>query len=288
MPCSRIAISTISLGERCSRSSPVRSRPSLKLANDVDFPATSEPSQAIENAKELAADGSGDEPGLYLYKSCSPCQTFVPMPGRGGFRNKASRRTIALSDADARKVLDASNHAELIGVPFNVFKTIHWERAGVSDDLAATGAFLKHAGDWTRLRGGRLAWVWTRETGPGKGDHVHILLHLDPDLARDFSRRQRGWLKACGARWRKGVVLSRTIGRSLQHALTGGEDYRVNLVEALDYILKGADRDARERLGIKRAEPGGVVIGKRSGISQNLGPAARAHRLSDLAVSPRR
>ncbi|MBX9801578.1 MAG: hypothetical protein K2Y04_02300 [Caulobacteraceae bacterium] len=54
-----------------------------------------------------------------------------------------------------------------------------------------------------------------------------------------------------------------------------GQSYEANLAETLDYVLKGADDAARERLGIRRKEPGGVLVGKRCGVSQNIGPAAR-------------
>jgi hypothetical protein len=48
-----------------------------------------------------------------------------------------------------------------------------------------------------------------------------------------------------------------------------------DFTETLDYVLKGADDAARERLGIRREEPGGVIVGKRCGVSQNIGPEAR-------------
>jgi hypothetical protein len=54
-----------------------------------------------------------------------------------------------------------------------------------------------------------------------------------------------------------------------------GQSYEANLAETLDYVLKGADDAARERLGIRRKEPGGDVVGKRCGVSQNIGPDAR-------------
>jgi len=181
---------------------------------------------------------------------------------------------VALSPADADKVLKAGHHALAAGLPFNRFTTIHWAFAGVADGLGATGQFLKLAGDWARARGERFAWVWVREGGD-KGEHVHILLHLPPALAGDYYRRQRGWLKACGATWKAKVIYSRAVGRTLGQALGGGDDYRANLAEALDYVLKSADPAARERLGIKRREPGGELTGKRCGVSQNIGLAAR-------------
>lgn len=82
-------------------------------------------------------------------------------------------------------------------------------------------------------------------------------------------------MKACGAKPKAGVFLSRPIGRSLHHALSGGADYEANLTGALDYLLKGADHRAREALGIMQCEPGGLVVGKRCAASVNIGPAAR-------------
>jgi hypothetical protein len=198
------------------------------------------------------------------------------MPGRGGARNRADRVTEAISETMARGILEAGEFAVGLGLPFNRMVNIHWEAAGVADDLKATGRFLTLAGDWVRRQGGAMAYVWVRETGPGKGRHVHILMHLPPDLANGFNRCRCRFLKACGARPKAGVILSRPIGRSLHHALTGGADYEANRTGALDYVLKGADHRAREALGIIECEPGGLVVGKRCGVSVNIGPAARA------------
>lgn len=117
--------------------------------------------------------------------------------------------------------------------------------------------------------------MWVRETGEGKGEHVHILWHGPADLP--YLRR---WLnealKACGARRVRGVCFTESIGRTLRHAETGGDDYRANMDWTLDYLLKGADPAARAKLGIEHSEPGGGLVGKRCGVSQNIGPKARA------------
>lgn len=55
--------------------------------------------------------------------------------------------------------------------------------------------------------------------------------------------------------------------------------YTVNLNATLAYVLKGASREAAERFGLERIEPGGCVIGKRCGTSQNIG--AKARRLNE-------
>ena len=42
------------------------------------------------------------------------------------------------------------------------------------------------------------------------------------------------------------------------------------------YLLKGAEPDAAQVLGLSKIEAGGRVIGKRCGWSENIGDAARA------------
>ena len=192
-----------------------------------------------------------------------------------------------MSLAAAVGLIDAAAFALAAGLGLNRFVTLHWAAGGVTDDLAAVARWLKLAGDWIRSCGGRFAYIWIRESGPDKGAHVHILLHLPPDLAAGFDRRQRGWQTASGARWKAGVRYSRPIGRNLRHYALGeidGQSYEANLGETLDYVLKGADLAARERLGIRRNEPGGVIVGKRCSVSQNIGPEAR--RVS-FAISTR-
>lgn len=246
----------------------------LKLARERHWQAASPPVQA----SEIDANRSGTvvrlERAAPLYRVVAHKRGFTPLPGRGGARNRPDRVTTALSEADAGKLLKAKERALQIGLPFNRFITVHWDAAGVADDLKATGRLLKLIGDWLRSRGRQAAFAWVREDGPGKGAHVHILLHLPPDLIDAFNRRQRGWLTACEARWRGGVLKTRSIGRTYRQALAGGQDYLANLAETVDYVLKGADHRARERFGIRRCEDGGAVVGKRCGTSQNLGSAA--------------
>lgn len=270
--------------ERRSRCETLPQRPCLKLANKPSKPAPLQSPQPVEPAHDIGALALSAEGGTSPYISCRPCWAFAPMPGRGGARNRASRRTKAISEAAAGRLLKAAHYAAAAGMPLNRFTTVHWQKAGVADGLAATGRFLKLAGDWIRSRGGRFAWIWVREGGSEKGEHVHILLHLPPHLAGGFNRRQRGWLKACGAAWRAGVILSPPIGRCLAHAYQGelaGRSYAVNLGVVLDYVLKGADHRARESLGIRRREHGGEIVGKRCGVSQNIGAAARQREERD-------
>lgn len=248
--------------------------PPLKLAENAHRPAVARPLQASVLDENRSDTVVGLERPPFPYRVVAHGRGFSPMPGRGGARNRAERVTTALSETDAAKLLDAKERALRMGMPFNRFSTVHWEAAGVTDDLKATGRLLKLMGDWLRSRGRQAAFVWVRENGHRKGAHVHILLHLPPALIDAFNRRQRGWLAVCGAQWRGGVLKTRSIGRTYRQALGGGLDYLDNLAETVDYVLKGADHRARERFGIRRCGDGGTVVGKRCGVSENLGQAA--------------
>lgn len=277
----------------------------MKLAKGPPAESGHNGIQRIEGASKTTGQAEAPKNDSLLYRGCSPCAAggggrlaacpqsrvtrppaptskprppFIPIPGRGGARNRRDRASSALSLAAAAGLIDAATFALSAGLGLNRFVTLHWAAGGVTDDLAATARWLKLVGDWIRACGGRFAYVWVRETGPQKGAHVHILLHLPPDLAAGFNRRQRGWQTSSGARWKARVRYSRPIGRNLRHYALGevdGQSYEANLAETLDYVLKGGDDTARERLGIVRSEPGGVIVGKRCGVSQNIGPDAR-------------
>ena len=210
-------------------------------------------------------------------KSHSASESYAASSGWGGARNRADRTSDFLSLIQAAGIIRAAHNARAIGLPFNRHLTIHWERADVPDDrqAAATGAFLTLGRDWLRKRGARFAWSFVRESGDGKGGHAHILMHVPPDLAVDFGRRQRSWIKrVTGRRYRTGTIRTARIGGTLRAAWTAPAVYDVNLGVVVAYLLKGASRAAGEALGVPRLEPGGSVIGKRAGWSENLGAAS--------------
>ncbi len=258
----------------------------MKLARKSLEPALPKQDQCIEDADKSASRTPRGGPAPILCKGCSASSAdhnrrsrLVPVSGRGGAINKGDRVSFALTLKAAIGLMEAAFFALAIGLGLNRFVTIHWDTAGVSDDLAATGHWLKLAGDWIRSRGGQFAYLWVRENGVSKGAHVHILMHLPPYLVDGFNRRQQGWIKACGGQRKKGVLYSRPIGQNHRHYAVGwiaGQAYEANLRETLDYVLKGADDAAREALGIKRSEPGGAVTGKRCGTSACLGASLRS------------
>lgn len=268
------AFASDALTNHRSRCQTVPADPCLKLARRWFETAPPASCQAVEPEYNIALPPKTTEPSPLLYRGAGYTNGFSPMPGRGGPRNRASRRTRAISEAAARNLIEATVYADWVGMPFNRFTTVHWQAAGVTDGLKATGRFLKRLGDWLRLHGYPFAYVWVREAGDGKGEHAHILWHGPVEFPA-FRRLIQRWLRACGAVSRKGVCHTVSVARSLHSALAGGDDYRANLARVLEYHLKSADRAARATLGINHFEPGGELIGKRCGVSQNIGPAAR-------------
>jgi hypothetical protein len=233
----------------------------------------------------LASRAQSGKPRPILYKGCGTSSAdqdgrrrLVPVSSRGGAINKGDRLSSALTLKAATGLTEAASFALAIGLGLNRFVTIHWQTAGVSDDLAATGHWLKLAGDWIRSRGGQLAYLWVRENGANKGAHVHILMHLPPQLVDGFNRRQQGWVKSCGGKRKRNVLYSRPIGLNYHHYSSrwiDGRCYDANLAETLDYVLKGANEKARIALDIKRAVPGGSIKGKRCGVARNIDRTAR-------------
>jgi hypothetical protein len=197
---------------------------------------------------------------------------------RGGSRNRADRESLSLTAAQVGNLIAAERHARAIGLPFTRMVTVHWEAAGVSlEGMAkATGRFLDLLTKTLSRHGRETAWLWVHEGGPDKGGHCHLLVHVPAGLADLIARRQMGWLRRItGKPYRARVIRSKPIGLRLGLEKGNPDLHAVNLETALAYLLKGADPQAAPKFGLTRLEPGGRVIGKRCGVSQNVGPKAR-------------
>jgi hypothetical protein len=131
-----------------------------------------------------------------------------------------------------RAIFAAVAKANAIGLPPNRHWTVHWIRAGVSDDeaAAATGALLTLVRDWLRKQG--------YQTG------------------RRYVRR---------------TSRTRIVGRFEKAAQTAPGAFLANLGIVTAYVAKGALTpfvQAPSRLG---SDVGGLLIGKRWGRSSTLG-----------------
>lgn len=199
---------------------------------------------------------------------------------RGGARNRADRTSIELSVGQVGNLIEATGHAIAIGLPFTRFITIHWELAGIDTGrmAKATGKYLDLLTKSLRRHGSETSWLWVHEDGHGKGGHCHILVHVPADLVRIINRPRFKWLRLISGRpYRANVIHSVPIGRRLRLELTNPELYFSNVDAALGYVLKGAGPEAARRYALERLIPGGLIVGKRCGTSQNIGPKARAN-----------
>lgn len=202
--------------------------------------------------------------------------------GRGGARNRADRQSHALTAAQIGNLRAAERHAEKIGLPITRMISIHWQAAGVplASMANATYRFTDLLRKALARHGSRTAWLWTHENVPGngheKGGHCHLLAHVPADLVPVITALQRGWLRRItGQPYRARVIHSKPIGGRLGLETGNPDLHAVNLEAALAYVLKGASPEAASKFGLERLEPGGRVIGKRCGTSQNIGAKAR-------------
>lgn len=195
---------------------------------------------------------------------------------------RRGRRSTGLRKRDVENILAAGDNSLRKHRGFNRFTTIHFEAAKIADPVWAIGRLMKLAGDWSRTKGERLRYIWVREAGEGKGDHVHILWYVPPHLSLEFAKRERGWRRLMGAKQCKRAFKSVPIGMSLKHStyeIQYGQHYSDALRGVLAYIVKGAEPKAAEALGLALTRPGGELWGKRCGMSENINRKARSASL---------
>lgn len=198
--------------------------------------------------------------------------------GRGGARNRASRQSYSLSVAHIRNLKAAERYANSIGLPFTRMISIHWEAGGVplTGMAKATGRFIGLVTKALARHGSSTAWLWVHENGDGKGGHCHVLAHVPAALVPVLAGLQRGWLRRItGQPYRARVIHSKPIGGRLGLEIGNPDLHSINLDAALAYVLKGASPRAASHFGLTRMEPGGRIIGKRCGTSQNISAKAR-------------
>ena len=204
--------------------------------------------------------------------------------GWGGARNRADRVSETLTLFKAQAVIKGAYRARKIGLPFNRFVTIHFERAGLADADAAkaTGKIMKLAADWARKHGRVIAYSWVRENDMGdgsKGSHVHILCHC-PD-ALPIGRMWQRWLRKVTCKpYRARAIKSERIGGTLNAHYKNPAAYLQNLDRVLAYVCKGVSLTDAITLGLPRHELGGRVMGKRAGISQNISNCRMSDKIS--------
>lgn len=253
----------------------------LKLHCDSGFCEVSNCIAPAETRSIPTITRSGMDDAI-KYLSSGVAANFANKPlARGGARNLSDRESHALTTKQVGQIAAAALHASEIGLPFTRLVTVHWEAAGLplTGMAKATGRYLDLLAKAITRHHHQTAWLWVHENAGGheKGGHAHVLAHVPPDLVSRLTALQRGWLRRItGQPYRARVIHSKPIGGRL--GLESGNPvlHAINLDAALVYVLKGASPEAASQFGLERLEPGGRVIGKRCGTSQNIGSKARA------------
>jgi hypothetical protein len=201
----------------------------------------------------------------------SVAANFPRRQSRGGANNRADRPSYGLKPAQAAKLKAAQRHSDAIGLPFTRMITIHWKAAGVAlaSMVKATGTFIDKLTKWLARRGHETAWLWVHENAGDKCWHCHILIHIPAGVVEKLPAAQKRWLRQItGKAYAKRVIKSVPIGGRLDLHKGNRELYLVNCQAALTYLLKGAISESQSATQ-------GLVLGKRCGMSQNIGRAAR-------------
>ena len=247
----------------------------LKLHRGATFGEVSNPSLFLQPIENTSRNQRGTALAIgRLHLGEGPDS----IPSRGGAHNRADRQSDGLTRAQVRNLKAAASHADRIGLPLNRMITVHWESAGVPllGMAKATGHFLDLLSKALSRHGARTAWIWTHENGDRKGGHCHILAHVPPNLVAVLTGLQRGWLRRItGRAYTARVIASRPVGGQLGLEAGNPPVHAANLSAALAYCLKGICFQTQAEATAILDQSGGLVIGKRCGNSQNIGPKAR-------------
>lgn len=229
-----------------------------------------------------AENGQSPDAGtaLAIYSPTPSCDLAQPSEGQrgtwGGARNRADRVSYGLSDGQVVKVVAAAQTAFETGRIFERHWTVHYGLAGIapSDGARFVGKLLDLVGKQARREGGRLSAIWVRECASGKGEHVHILMHLPARMS--LRNRTRRWIEAAGGQYRAGVSKVTLIGGRITKVDSSSNGRQVaNAENVVRYMLKAASAETGAALDLTRARCGGRIVGKRCGWTQNIGGASR-------------
>jgi len=191
--------------------------------------------------------------------------------GREHVRNEgALRKSQFINRHPAVNIHHARRYSEREGIPFNWFVTINFGLAGVPPESAShflQKLLAQRFAPWLRRSPAndnnlRPTYAWSLEAPYGTVSG-HLLMHLPPKLANAFRAHLRFWLEGLA-----GAAIP-------AHAIDMRPVY--NPIGATRYILKGIAPTWAAHLAVDPVSQG-KIVGKRTGFSRNLGPAARRRK----------
>jgi len=174
-----------------------------------------------------------------------------------------------ISVVQATNIIEAVEFAKLIGFPLVAHLTIHWAYTNVGDypDGKRFAKVREGLAKWLRRHGIVFAAAWCIERmsrGQAEVVHCHLLFHLPVEyranklqieaaIYRLIKRHGRGY-------WAEEVI-----------------DLRIHDNPDGKYLIKGGGREVWKlfRLRKEHRRLQGIIFGKRCGVTQNIGRAAR-------------
>ena len=135
-------------------------------------------------------------------------------------------------------------------------------------------AFRNKLGGYARSKRLPFTCAWCREINrEGSGEHMHLLMHMPARHRQHFDDTIIGWYPGPGE-----VDISTATQRTRI-------DYRGRRLSAIGYISKQMTPQAWYKRGLIR-KAGGTIVGKRSGVTTNLGwKAIAAYRTTHGIMS---
>jgi hypothetical protein len=198
-------------------------------------------------------------------------------------RKKVSR---SLPATAVWNLTNAWYFAARTGLDFNRFVTVHpldIDRFTPAERIERWQWVREKVAQYARDHGFECVQIWSRESDPGTGagEHLHLLTHIPPALARHFTKTASGWFDDPSE-------------IKIKHAnYTTRWTLRGKARSMIGYITKNSPQAAYgTRLEYRK---GGPILGKRAGCSRNIDARARdaardaelktARELRDAAIS---
>jgi hypothetical protein len=191
--------------------------------------------------------------------------------------NTGTRITDGINTEQATNLLAAVKFAWLIDRPLNLAVNINLDLAAVDDrPQDFIGGFHQRILDWLRTKGEKAYYIWVLENPPQGALNAHILVYWPPRFRKGVGARLRNWLELSGGRSRARVLDVKILRQPGEDWV--GRPYGRNTgdFKYVRYLLKGADSDFCRQYENVPCRNQGTIEGKRSGMSQTLGVAARA------------
>ena len=252
------------------------SHPTLITSKNLDVARTSHDSK-IGDTKDIQGELAT---APYLSSLCASAQPNQHRPNQQ--QGRPRRRycvggTKYISVAQATNIIEAVRFAKVIGLPLVAHLTIHWAYTDVGDDPDGKlfEKFREGLNKWLWRQGIEYAAAWSRERmsgGQAEVVHCHMLFHLPVE----YPTTRKLQVEA---------AIYRLIKRH-------GRDHWAEQVIKLvihdkppypdgKYLIKGGGpkiwRLFRLRKEHRRLQ--GIIHGKRCGVTENIGPAARRRAL---------